>query len=329
MSHPEHRLKLLLCGSNYGASYVPALDGPTSAFELAGVLAKGSERSVRLAAAKNVPLWSRVEEVPDDVAVAVVALPSPAAETVTAQLIRRGVHVLMEHPVDAEVLRDVRQVANAANIVQHVNCHFAELSAPRAFIEECTRRLERGAATYASIVTAARSAYATFDLLGRALGGLSDPVLEQELTSTVSPAAYPFASFRGAIQGVPVRVQCSGSAGAADDGSDSPVPQRIEVGFADGHLMLLGPAGPVVWSETLRLALRTHPGPLWSNVAGQAVTFGELMGDRVNANKRALDELHLRLAGGQEPPHQSTPWLTQVAKLTQVVRPATGTSGGS
>lgn len=313
------RRKLLLCGSNYAASYLPAIEDPSSAFELAGILARGSERSLRLAAAKNVPLWSSAEEVAGGVGVAIVALPPADAATVTRQLIARGVHMLVEHPVAGDVLHEVRERAAAAKVVHNVNCHFAELSAPRAFVQECRRRAALGPMQYVSVVTAARSAYATFDLLGRALGGLSGSSLEQELTSA-SGLEHPFASYRATLEGLPVRVQCSGTIGAKDDGSDSPVPQRIEVGFEDGNLVLLSPVGPVVWSEKLRLALRNHPGPLWVNLADPSVTFGELLKDRVNANRRALDALHRQIAGENAPAHQSTPWLARVAELTQTVR---------
>ncbi|EUA14571.1 hypothetical protein I546_0534 [Mycobacterium kansasii 732] len=46
---------VVLCGTNYGACYVPSLQELTDSFELVGILAAGSERSARLAARRNVP----------------------------------------------------------------------------------------------------------------------------------------------------------------------------------------------------------------------------------------------------------------------------------
>jgi thiazolinyl imide reductase len=314
----SHKQKLLLCGTNYGASYIPAIDHPESHFELAGILAKGSERSVGLAAHRKVPLWSSASEVPDGIHAAVVALPPVTAEIVAKQFIRRKVHVLVEHPITSDVLRVAREEALAANVIHNVNCHFAELSEPRAFVRECRRRSELGRLRYASVVTSPRSTYTTFDVLGRALGGLSNASVERE---SGPPIEYPFTSFRGSINGIPVRIQCSKAVvESIDDGSDSPVPLRIEIGFENGNLMMLSPAGPVVWSEHLRLALRDNPNPLWINISEKSLVFAELIKDRLNANKRALDEFHQQIEGGSVPAHQSTPWLTTLADLMQKVR---------
>lgn len=310
--------KLVLCGSNYAATYIRSLAKLTDIFELIGILARGSERSTRLAAVRKVPLWRSISEIPIDAQAAIVALPPAAAATVTKQLIRRGVHVLMEHPVSSDVLREIREEALLANIAHLVNCHFAELSAARLFVDECRVRRALSPARYASVVTASRSAYSTFDLLGRALGALASSDLERELTATMT-TEHPFASFRGVVNGVPTRVQCSHVVGTVDDGSDSPVPQRIEIGFRDGNLVLLSFTGPVIWSEALRLGLRDYPGPLWRTLTEEPMTFPDLTRDRANANKRTLEEFHQRIWEGTEPAHQSTEWLTTVAELTTAV----------
>jgi thiazolinyl imide reductase len=314
-------MKLVLCGTNYGASYIPAIESEGSGFELVGILAKGSERSTKLAAAKGVPLWSSADEVDPAVRVAVVALPPSAAVAVTKALMKRGIHVLLEHPVEGDALADIRRGAQSAGVTVDVNCHFADLRAPRAFIDDCRRRSRLGKVHYASVVTAPRSAYTTFDVLGRALGGLNDAWLESETTSASSGAGgHPFQSFRGRVAGIPTRVQCTSAVGHVDDMSDSPVPLRIEIGFEDGNLMLLGPVGPVIWSEWLRLALRSSPAPLWSTLEGESPTFAGLIEDRIDANRRALDELRRRIDGGAEPTHQSIAWLTTVASLMKIVR---------
>ncbi|ORB85562.1 hypothetical protein B1987_19175 [Mycobacterium kansasii] len=310
---------VVLCGSNYGAFYIPALLKLTDSFELIGILAAGSERSARLAARQNVPLWTSVAEVPDQVGAAIVALPPPTAALVTAQLLRRGVHVLMEHPVRADLLRELRQEALSAKVIHAVNCHFAELGPARAFVGECRRRRASSPPTYASVVTAPRSAYATFDLLGRAVGSLAGAAMEREVAPSAIPE-HPFTSFRGVIDVVPVRVQCSHDVGAVDDGSDSPVPQRIEIGFSDGSLLLHSYAGPVIWLEQFRMQLRNTTIPLWRTHAPEISTFSGLMDERVQANCRALQEFGQQIQTGIQPEHQTTEWLTAVAELATAIR---------
>ncbi|VAZ89964.1 hypothetical protein LAUMK35_01073 [Mycobacterium pseudokansasii] len=237
----------------------------------------------------------------------------------TAQLLRRGVHVLMEHPVRADLLRELRQKALSAKVIHAVNCHFAELGPARAFVGECRRRRASNPPTYASVVTAPRSAYATFDLLGRALGSLAGSALEREVAPSATPE-HPFTSFRGVIDDVPVRVQCSHDAGAVDDGSDSPVPQRIEIGFPDGSLILHSYAGPVIWLEKFRMQLHNTTIPLWRTHAPEIATFSGLMDERVQANSRALREFRQQIQTGKQPEHRTTEWLTAVAELARAIR---------
>ncbi|MGV7406846.1 Gfo/Idh/MocA family oxidoreductase [Mycobacterium kansasii] len=310
---------VVLCGSNYGACYVPSLQELTDSFELVGILAAGSERSARLAARRHVPLLTSAAEVPEGARAAIVALPPPTAGMVTAQLLRRGVHVLMEHPVRADLLREPRQEALSAKVIHAVNCHFGELGPARAFVGECRRRCASSPPTYASVVTAPRSAYATFDLLGRALGSLAGSALEREVAPSATPE-HPFTSFRGVIADVPVRVQCSHDVGAVDDGSDSPVPQRIEIGFPDGSLLLHSYAGPVIWLEKFRMQLRNTTIPLWQPHAPEITTFSGLMDERVQANNRALREFREQIDTGNQPDHQTTEWLTAVAELATATR---------
>lgn len=311
--------KIILCGSNYAAAYIPSLRQSGGSFELIGVLARGSERSIRLATRHGVTLWTRVEDVPPFVQAAIVALPPVAATDVAAQLLRRGVHVLMEHPVRADRLANLRLEAESSGAVHLVNCHFAELSSAQAFIELCRQQRALESPTWASVVTAPRSAFSTFDLLGRALGALSEYSLERELTTSLT-AEHPFESFRGSISGTPVRVQCSREIGQVDDGSDSPVPQRLEIGFPSGNVTLHSFAGPVIWLETLRTALKTSPSPLWRMCAPAVETFAALMADRVRANTSTLREFQLQIDTGATPIHQTTAWLTAASKLATVVR---------
>lgn len=313
------KTNVVLCGSNYAAFYIPSLQELNDSFELTGVLAAGSDRSTRLAARHKVPLWTSVPEVPHSVQAAIVALPPVASVGVATQLLRRGIHVLMEHPVRADRLAQLRAAALSSGAVHCVNCHFAELSSAQAFIDGCRQRRALEPPQWVSVVTAPRSAYSTFDVLGRALGALAEPSLERELTLS-DTTEHPFESFRGLIDGTPVRVQCSREVGPVDDGSDSPVPQRVEVGFRGGSLILQSFAGPVIWLETFRTALKTSPTPLWRMYSPGVETFSQLIADRVRANSSTLQEFRLQIETGIQPIHQTTAWLTAASDLATAVR---------
>ncbi|KZS61708.1 hypothetical protein A4G28_18030 [Mycobacterium ostraviense] len=150
------------------------------------------------------------------------------------------------------------------------------------------------------------------------VGSLAGSALEREVAPSATPQ-HPFTSFRGVIDDVPVRVQCSHDVGAADDGSDSPVPQRIEIGFPDGSLLLHSYAGPVIWLQTSECSCAA-PRSAVANVRTGDYTFSGLMDERVQANRRALREFRQQIDTGNQPDHQTAEWLTAVAELATATR---------
>ena len=131
-------LRVLVCGSNYGRAYITALWREPDKYQLAGILARGSARSQRVAALNGVPLYLSTNELPDNIDLACAAV-SSAAWPVVLQLIRRGINVLCEHPHPAGALTKALALARKHKVQFHVNGHFANLPAPRAFIQHCQR----------------------------------------------------------------------------------------------------------------------------------------------------------------------------------------------
>ena len=89
------RLRILVCGTNYGRSYLQAIRSEQHAYELAGILARGSARSIRIARANGVPLWKTIGDLPPDIDLACAALPSTASGVIL-ELLDRRIPVLCE-----------------------------------------------------------------------------------------------------------------------------------------------------------------------------------------------------------------------------------------
>src|SRR5208283_5178645 len=90
------RMRVLVCGSNYGRAYITALARNPRRYQLTGILAQGGARSQQVAAANGVPLYCATEELPDNGGFAGTAM-SSAASPVVLRLSRRGSHVLCGH----------------------------------------------------------------------------------------------------------------------------------------------------------------------------------------------------------------------------------------
>jgi NAD-dependent oxidoreductase involved in siderophore biosynthesis len=144
-----HRcVRVVLCGSNHGSSYVLPLladdpefrgalradDGPflrdyqatvgalrrdagvhrgpgAPRLDITALLARGSRRSRQLAADLQVPLATSVASIAETPDLAVVAVPDPSGGgDIALEFLERGVSVLQEHPVSvAHVRRALRQ----------------------------------------------------------------------------------------------------------------------------------------------------------------------------------------------------------------------------
>jgi len=105
---------LVLVGSGW-AHHAIAVAQEDPQIRLAAIVARGSERSLALAARCGVPLVHAVEEIPPEASprVAVVAVDEQVTPAVARALLARGCHVLCAHPV-ARTASEVRELATAA-----------------------------------------------------------------------------------------------------------------------------------------------------------------------------------------------------------------------
>ncbi len=234
--------RVLVCGSGYGRAYAQTVLENGAEFRLSGLLSRGSRRSVALAEALKTPSYQYLAEIPKDVGIACVAVGMAAASDLTARLLRRGLNVLLEHPVDPGELAELHVVAAAAGKHLYVNYHFAELPAPQQFIdlfEDSRTRL--GAPTLINCVASLRTMHSLCDVLVRC--GLIPP-----LSGTRGMRGFPPAS----IGTVAARVADTGFAITIvetpdrDDGSGNPVGHQVEATFAHEALVLTNTWGPVL-----------------------------------------------------------------------------------
>ncbi|MEM8995676.1 MAG: Gfo/Idh/MocA family oxidoreductase [Acidobacteriota bacterium] len=309
--------RVLLCGSNYGRTYLPAIEGSAGRFRCAGLFARGSERSRRLAASLDVPLYRRVGDLPAGAfEVAVVALPR-AASGVADELLRRGVHVLLEHPRRADDLRSAHAAADTGGAAVHVNGHFTDLPAPRAFIDELARRRPGGGGRHSEgevrhleIVCQDRALYAALDILDAAL-----PLDDLQIA-----AARPLGEFRSLdlLLGDPptggplaVRLDVQAPPDAADGSPRYVVDVAITARLRGGSVTLQSLAGPAVWKVGLAQAAPSD-GALWRSLS-PAPSLDELRRQRVEANLEALERLASAVETGRDDALVGRPRTLRVA----------------
>ncbi|WIX26540.1 Gfo/Idh/MocA family oxidoreductase [Xanthomonas arboricola pv. corylina] len=101
-SFPTTTRRVLIAGAKFGEMYLNAFLQDQPGLELAGLLATGSARAQQLAHAFGTPLYTAIEQLPDDIDIACVVVRSTVVggtgTALAEALLRRGMHVIQEHP---------------------------------------------------------------------------------------------------------------------------------------------------------------------------------------------------------------------------------------
>ncbi|GAA4076188.1 Gfo/Idh/MocA family oxidoreductase [Nonomuraea soli] len=310
--------RVVVCGTKFGQIYLSALAG--GPFELTGILARGSPRSAGYAKEYGVPLLTDPDQVPEVADLACVVVRSgvvggEGSELATA-LLERGVHVLQEHPVHADELARCLRAARSAGAIHHINTLYVHLEPVRRFVEAARRLRALQQPLYIDAACSVHVAYALFDILGRALGGL------RPWAFAPAPQAGPFTCLTGTIGGVPLTLRVQNQIAPNDPDAHLHLLHRITLGTEGGNLTLVNTHGPLVWSprmyvgrdaddrfdieaEHLCLPSATVLGP------ERAPTFREIVGTLwPDGVRRALGELCDAAAQGADPLRQGQYHLT-------------------
>jgi thiazolinyl imide reductase len=319
-------MRVLVCGTLYGSAYLHALQASDCGLRLAGILARGSARSRQLAAQLGVPLYTRVPELPPhSVDIACVAVGGAAGSELADALLRRGIHVLIEHPQERDALESALEEAARRRLAFHVNSHFADLEAPQAFLAACAACRARSPLLLLSLVSNPRALYSCVEIAARALG------LERQRPFSFRPyevqasdpsAGGPVVSIHGEAGGVPLVVQCLRIDSPDDDGGTAWMSHRAAATFAEGTLALAEASGPALWlpAAVPPSAFATLEGqarlaaPAWSVLSGSPATHAHfLWQQRDTANRLALHRLVRHIASGVPPPEQRPAHLLAVS----------------
>lgn len=313
-------MRILLCGTNYGASYIRALHQNESGLRLAAIVAR-SDRSRTMAAQVGVPFYTSVGEVPRDALdAAIVAISGDTGRAMTAALLARGIHVLTEHPQWRADVASHRELARANRAVYQVNAHYSDIDAAATFIATFRATAQRSRLLFVNVLTNPRALYSAIEILGRAAGPLHD----MTFTRTPPGDGEFFSTARSRL----LTVQMQTAVSEVDDGSSMWVSHNITAGFADGVLTLSEAQGPVTWIPAPPSVpeLQSAAGnelwarPLWRVLATPPPTFGDYaVWSRDRANRIALARFAGEIRSGVTPPEQADAHLLTVSEVWEAV----------
>jgi pyochelin biosynthesis protein PchG len=255
--------KAVVCGTKFGRVYLAAFARDDCPFELAGVLARGSERSMACAQRYGVPLYTKPGQLPSDVQAACVVVSAAVngghGAELAQELMMSGIHVLQEHPLHHDELAACLRTARSQGVLYRLNSHYPYVPPVRRFIDLAQRLLGRQPPLFIDAQVAFQVTYTLFDILGRALGAVSPAgfgelaELPERLTA-MAGVDHPYRSLDGVFAGVPLTLRLQNELTPADPDNYSHLFHRITIGTEGGHLTLANTHGPVLWSPRPHMA---------------------------------------------------------------------------
>ncbi|WP_040702801.1 Gfo/Idh/MocA family oxidoreductase [Nocardiopsis ganjiahuensis] len=258
MSGPP--LRVVVCGTGFGRFYVRALLGMGDTFQLSGLLTRGGEYSRRYAEDLGVPLYTDPDQLPDDIDAACVVVGSAvsggAGGELAHALLRRGVHVIQEHPVHHDELAGALRLARRNGAVYHLNPFYRHVEPVRRFLEAAGVLRGRGPFLFIDATSAIQVLHPLLDVLARALGGLrpwalGSPLQADPEVTALAARAQPYRVLQGTVAGVPLTLRVQNQMDPSDGDNHALLWHRLALGTEDGVLTLADTHGPVLWHPRL------------------------------------------------------------------------------
>lgn len=252
------RLNFVVCGTTFGRVHLAALRDEPEWGRLVGVLARGSDRSVAVAEQAGVPLYQSVDELPDTVDAAVVAVRSEVAggagTDLALALLDRGIHVVQEHPMHHdEVVRCLR-AARHNRVFYQVNDHYLHLAPIRRLVAATAVLRRHGLPLHIEASTGIQVSYALVDILARLVPSLRPWRFGTPAEPPAVPGgSAPLRGVDGVLGGVPVGIRVHNQLDPADPDNHAHLLHRLAVTTAAGTLTLPDTHGPVLWSPRLHV----------------------------------------------------------------------------
>ncbi|ATA26515.1 oxidoreductase [Brenneria goodwinii] len=247
--------RVLIAGAKFGEMYLNAFLRPQPGLVLAGLLARGSRRAQQLAHDFGIPLYTSLEQIPDDIDIACVVVRSTVAQgegsQLAADLLSRDIHVLQEHPLHPDDVVRLQALARERGLTYWINSFYPHVPAGRCWVKQASRiRSLLGGQMLGSaqLTTSRQLLYSTLDLLLQACGAANGSEVRAEALDGSDDSFVPLRlTLPGECQAL-LRLQSY--LNPSDPDMFSLVMHQASLIWPSGYLTLEASYGPVLWTGT-------------------------------------------------------------------------------
>ena len=250
------KLKVIVCGSTFGQLYLKALRSSPEKFQLIGILGTGSDRTLRCAEEYNIKVYKSIDEVPDDIDLACVAVRTAAfggnGTEIALQLLEKGINVIQEHPSHPKDMEMCYRVARKKRLVYHIGNLYPHLGDVQRFIK-CAKYLNNeDRLLYVDTVFSSQVSYPLIKILQLAMPSIQGWEPQKHVEG-----GKVFQVMNGRLGGIPICMQMNNEVVPRDANNYMHLLHKITFFYTGGHLTLEDTFGPVIWHPRMFIPIQT------------------------------------------------------------------------
>lgn len=240
------KIKTIVCGSTFGQYYIEALRKYSELFELVGLYARGSKRSIELANRNNIILYTSINEIPKDVLLACVVIRSEGVGgdgcALAIKLMERGIHVIQEQPVYQKNIKECYKVAKKYHAIYNIGDLYIKLPSVKRFVKMAQKICSLDSLKYMSLMFCTQVAYPALAILIEAV-----PSFKEWKKISVKKENGPFDIITGLAGNVSMTIEFNNQINPQKPDDFMYILHKFSLFFGSGILSLEDTFGPVTW----------------------------------------------------------------------------------
>ncbi len=243
-------MKVIVCGTRFGQFYLEAIKRRSDVFELAGILAGGSERSRKCAEHYGVPLYSSVDELPNDIELACVVIGSSvfgkSGTDIAKKLIEKKINVIQEQPVHQNDIQDCYRLAVKNKVIYSVGDLYVYMEQISAMMKAVKTSLSHSEVLMVEMTCASQVLFPAIHILTKMLSD-SGYITSVDILGKTGP----FSSVNIRIGSIMVLLKVYNRTDRLADDQNMLLLHNITVWTDQGSIILSDDHGDILWKNPL------------------------------------------------------------------------------
>lgn len=248
----EKTWKTVVCGTGFGMFYIEAIKRAFPKFELAGIVARGSERSKKCAEHYGVKIFNSVKDVPNDIDLACVAVRSSSlggnGTDMSLEFLKKGINVILEQPVHHDDLKQCFIAAQKNKCCFMTGDLYLNMPEIRRFLQICNFLKSNGEKI--EFIKAGSCVQAFYPFVEILLQLIPSSDIEIDY---VGEQLGDFKQIIGKIGNVPFSFEFNNSMNPKDPDNHMQILHSFCCYYQSGRLELIDTRGPLVWYPRMNM----------------------------------------------------------------------------